>query len=109
VRDEGCGRIPEEILDFGFDIDYQLLSRIHTSYICIGTEVSTHRNILNFKFERQEMALDRITANPKQVNGQPCIRRMRITVRRVLEALAVYADRNDLKREYPEIEDEDIK
>jgi len=34
---------------------------------------------------------------------------MRLTVRRVLEALAVYADRQELKREYPEVEDEDIR
>ena len=55
------------------------------------------------------MNFDRITINPEQMNGQPCIRGMRITVRRVLEALAVYPDRAELKREYPEIEDEDIK
>ena len=55
------------------------------------------------------MTLDRITVNPKQMNGQPCIRGMRITVRRVLEALATYPSRDELKREYPEIEDEDIK
>jgi uncharacterized protein (DUF433 family) len=34
---------------------------------------------------------------------------MRLTVRRVLEALALYPDRADLKREYPELEDEDIR
>ncbi|MBT8369259.1 MAG: DUF433 domain-containing protein, partial [Deltaproteobacteria bacterium] len=27
---------------------------------------------------------DRITRNPAQMNGQPCIRGMRLTVRRVL-------------------------
>lgn len=42
------------------------------------------------------------------MNGQPCIRGMRLTVRRVLEAAALYPDRNDLRREYPELEDEDI-
>ncbi len=55
------------------------------------------------------MKFDRITINPEQMNGQPCIRGMRITVKRVLEALAIYPDREELKREYPEIEDEDIK
>jgi len=34
---------------------------------------------------------------------------MRLTVRRVLEALALYTDREELKREYPEVEDEDIR
>lgn len=52
--------------------------------------------------------LDRITINPAVMNGQPCIRGMRLTVRRVLEAAALYPDRVELKREYPELEDEDI-
>ena len=42
------------------------------------------------------------------MNGQPCIRGLRLTVRRVLEALATYPDRAELHREYPELEDEDI-
>jgi len=40
--------------------------------------------------------LDQITWNPNQMNGQPCIRGMRLTVRRVVEAFALYPDRNDL-------------
>ncbi|MBI2842174.1 MAG: DUF433 domain-containing protein [Armatimonadetes bacterium] len=55
------------------------------------------------------MKLDRITVDPAKMNGQPCIRDLRITVRRVLEALAVYPNREDLRREYPELEDEDIR
>lgn len=47
---------------------------------------------------------DRITWNPKQMNGQPCIREMRLTVRRVVEAVALYPDRADLFRNYPELE-----
>lgn len=54
------------------------------------------------------MTFDRITYNPARMNGQPCIRNMRLTVRRVLEALVTYPDRADLRREYPELEDEDI-
>jgi uncharacterized protein (DUF433 family) len=52
---------------------------------------------------------DRITVNPEIMNGQPCIRGMRLTVRRVLEAIALYPDRSELKAEYPELEDEDIR
>jgi len=52
--------------------------------------------------------LDRITINPAVMNGQPCIRGMRFTVRRVVEAAALYPDRDEIKREYPELEDEDI-
>jgi uncharacterized protein (DUF433 family) len=53
--------------------------------------------------------LDRITTDPARMNGQPCIRNLRLTVRRVIEALATYPDRADLHREYPELEDEDIR
>ena len=53
--------------------------------------------------------IDRITINAGRMNGEPCIRDLRLTVRRVLEALAVYPDRAELKREYPELEDEDIR
>jgi len=53
--------------------------------------------------------LDRITTDPTRMNGQPCIRNLRITVRRVLEALATYPDRDELRREYPELDDEDVR
>ena len=52
---------------------------------------------------------DRITTDPARMNGEPCIRNLRLTVRRVLEAHAIYPDRAELKREYPELEDEDIR
>lgn len=55
------------------------------------------------------MKLDRITINPARMNGQPSIRNLRLTVRRVIELLALYPDREDLRREYPELEDEDIR
>jgi uncharacterized protein (DUF433 family) len=56
-----------------------------------------------------EMRLDRITWNPRQMNGQPCIRGMRLTVRRVLEAVAFYPNRDDLYRNYLELEPEDVR
>jgi uncharacterized protein (DUF433 family) len=34
---------------------------------------------------------------------------MRLTVQRVLEALATYPDREQFRAEYPDIEDEDIR
>jgi uncharacterized protein (DUF433 family) len=55
------------------------------------------------------MTFDRITCDPARLNGQPCIRALRLTVRRVVEAVAVYPDRDELRREYPELEDEDIR
>jgi uncharacterized protein (DUF433 family) len=52
---------------------------------------------------------ERITCDPAVMNGQPCIRGMRLTVRRVLESLATYPDREQFQAEYPEIEEEDIR
>jgi uncharacterized protein (DUF433 family) len=52
---------------------------------------------------------DRITWNPNQMNGQPCIRGMRLTVRRVVEAVALYPNWEDLFRNYPELEPDDLR
>jgi uncharacterized protein (DUF433 family) len=53
--------------------------------------------------------LDRITSDPAILGGQPAIRGMRLTVRRVVEALALYPDWDDLRAEYPELEPDDIR
>lgn len=55
------------------------------------------------------MPFERITCDPGRMNGQPCIRNLRLTVRRVIAALAVHPEREELRREYPELEDEDIR
>jgi uncharacterized protein (DUF433 family) len=52
---------------------------------------------------------DRITVEPGKCGGKPCIRAMRITVRRVLELLATYPDRAALLAEYPFLEPEDLQ
>lgn len=55
------------------------------------------------------MTFTRITSDPRRMNGQPCIRNLRLTVRRVVEAVATYPNRADLRREYPELDEEDIR
>lgn len=55
------------------------------------------------------IVLDRITSDPKRMNGQPCIRNMRLTVRRVIALVALYPDRQELFQEYPELEEEDVR
>ena len=52
---------------------------------------------------------DRITSHPEIVNGQPTIRGMRLTVRRVVAAAAVYPNREDLLKEFPELDAEDVR
>jgi uncharacterized protein (DUF433 family) len=52
---------------------------------------------------------DRITIEPGKMNGQPCIRGLRLTVRRVREALSTYPTRGELTADYPELDGEDIR
>jgi uncharacterized protein (DUF433 family) len=54
-------------------------------------------------------SLDRITVEPGKCGGKPCIRGMRISVRRVLEILATYREREEIFREYPFLEEEDLQ
>ncbi|MEQ1650386.1 MAG: DUF433 domain-containing protein [Hyphomicrobiaceae bacterium] len=52
--------------------------------------------------------LGRITFNPKQCGGRPCIRSMRIRVSDVLDMLAGGASRQEILRDFPDLEDDDI-
>ena len=52
--------------------------------------------------------MDRITHNPKQCGGRPCIRGTRVRVSDILDILAGGATRADILRDFPYIEDEDI-
>jgi len=50
----------------------------------------------------------RITINPEQCGGRPCIRGMRIRVVDVLELLAAGLSREQVLEELPDLESEDI-
>lgn len=52
---------------------------------------------------------ERITIEPGKMGGQPCIRGLRLTVQRVLRILATYDSREEIRREFPELEDDDIR
>ena len=41
--------------------------------------------------------------------GNGCIRGMRLTVRRVVEDVVMYPNRDDLFRNYPELEPDDVR
>ena len=55
------------------------------------------------------ITLERVTVDPAKMNGQPCIRGLRLTVRRVLEIGAMYPDPAERKVEFPELEEEDYR
>lgn len=53
--------------------------------------------------------LSRITTNPAQCGGRPCIRGMRIRVIDVLDLLAAGLDSNQVLEELPDLEADDIR
>ena len=57
----------------------------------------------------QPRTFDRITVNPAVLNGQPTIRGMRLSVRRVLEAFATQPNWESLHDDYPELERDDLR
>jgi len=52
---------------------------------------------------------ERITFNPNQCSGRPCIRGMRIRVKDVLDMLAAGATEKEILESYPHLEREDIQ
>jgi uncharacterized protein (DUF433 family) len=53
--------------------------------------------------------LDRITSDPEQCGGRPCIRSMRIRVKDVLEMLAAGVGEMQILEDFPYLETEDIR
>ena len=51
----------------------------------------------------------RITVNPKQCGGRPCIRGMRIRVVDVLDLFAVGLNTDQILQEMPDLEKEDLQ
>jgi len=53
--------------------------------------------------------LDRITFDPEQCGGRPCIRGMRIRVKDVLEMLVGGASEPQILEDFPDLKAEDIR
>jgi len=53
--------------------------------------------------------MGRITVDPDQCGGRPCIRGMRIRVKDVLDMLAEGATEQEILQDYPDLEPEDIR
>jgi uncharacterized protein (DUF433 family) len=53
--------------------------------------------------------LDRITINPNQCGGRPCVRGMRIRVKDVLDMLAEGASEQEILQDYPDLEAADTR
>ena len=55
------------------------------------------------------MNMDRITVNPNQCGGRPCIRGMRIRVKDVLDMLSGGATETEILADFPDLQAEDIR
>ena len=53
--------------------------------------------------------MERITFNPEQCGGRPCIRGMRIRVKDVLDLLAAGVSEAQILADFPYLEKEDIR
>lgn len=53
--------------------------------------------------------MDRITINPEQCGGRPCIRGMRIRVIDILDLFAAGLTTEEILEEMPDLETDDIK
>lgn len=52
---------------------------------------------------------ERITFNPNQCGGRPCIRGMRVRVKDVLEMLAAGVSEAEILKDFPYLEADDIR
>ncbi len=55
------------------------------------------------------MKFKRITVNPKQMNGVPCLRGLRIPVATVVGMVAEGMAAEEILRAYPDLEREDVR
>jgi uncharacterized protein (DUF433 family) len=57
----------------------------------------------------QNNLLNRITTSPTLCHGKPCIRNLRYPVVSILEYLAAGDSKEDLLKEFPDLEEADIR
>lgn len=55
------------------------------------------------------MKFDRITVNPKQMDGVPCIRGLRIPVATIVGMIAEGMSKEEILGNYPDLEPDDIR
>jgi uncharacterized protein (DUF433 family) len=60
-------------------------------------------------FTGSEVQFTRITINPTQMGGVPCIRGLRIPVATVLDMVAEGMEAPEILKAYPDLEAEDIR
>ena len=75
----------------------------------MGARCSRYHEHQFFKVPVNEITMERITTNPAQCGGRPCIRGMRIRVQDVLDLLAANVSKEEILADYPYLEAADIE
>ena len=74
------------------------------------TNERTFRWMFNlWRLSQMSKLLERITVNPRQCGGRPCIRGMRIRVSDVLDLFAAGLSAEQILEELPDLEMDDLK
>ena len=68
-----------------------------------------NKNKSFFRPYSYDMSRDRITINPNQCGGRPCIRGMRIRVSDVLDLFSAGLSTEQILEEMPDLEADDLK
>lgn len=102
------------LLDGHFHRTYPAAQRSVSRLPRLGTRIPQARCVLVLNAvlvycNAMEALLERITFNPKQCGGRPCIRGMRIRVGDVLDLLAAGLSMDQIVEEMPDLEVDDIK
>jgi uncharacterized protein (DUF433 family) len=85
-----------------------LIDRIDIRVVLSQNEFVVYRDARSGGIDVVTDLLNRITVNPAQCGGRPCIRGMRIRVTDVLDLLAEGLSSEELLAEMPDLEPEDI-
>lgn len=64
---------------------------------------------MNSSFNNENVLLSRIEVNPDIFEGKPIIRGYRISVEQIVKSLATGISEDDLLKNFPELEHEDIQ
>jgi uncharacterized protein (DUF433 family) len=59
--------------------------------------------------ERRHMKFTRITVNPKQMGGMPCVRGLRIPIATLVGMVAEGMAEEEILKSFPDLEREDIR
>jgi uncharacterized protein (DUF433 family) len=67
------------------------------------------RRIMAAVLQDTKVQFSRITINPQQMGGVPCIRALRIPVATILDMVAEGMEAPEILKAYPDLEAEDIR